>query len=242
MEKKILFVDEEEGIRKIQRIVLEDMGYEVFTAENGENALHIFRKTNPPIVITDIKMPGMDGLTLLKKIKQENQDTEVIMVTGHGDMDLAIKSLKFEATDFITKPINDEAMEIALKRARERISMKLQIRESQMVRYYGYYSNVSRGKRQKENQDGLIPYILEPSEDSRAYRKNWARLIKKMRWTLSHAPNVRGKCESSALNFKPPPRANGPPIGHHIDYAHSQFPSYDDYNVGPEYPIDTYAL
>ena len=51
---------------------------------------------------------------------------------------------------------------------------------NQMVRYYGYYSNVSRGKRQKENQDGLIPCILEPSEDSKTYRKNWARLIQKI--------------------------------------------------------------
>ena len=50
----------------------------------------------------------------------------------------------------------------------------------QMVRYYGYYSNVSRGKRQKENQDGLIPCILEPEENSKAYPKNWARLIQKI--------------------------------------------------------------
>ena len=71
----------------------------------------------------------MDGIELLRRIKQINQDTEVIMVTGHGDMDLAIKSLKYEATDFITKPIKDEALEIALKRARERISMRRQLRD-----------------------------------------------------------------------------------------------------------------
>ena len=50
----------------------------------------------------------------------------------------------------------------------------------QMVRYYGYYSNVSRGRRQKENQDGLIPYIIEPEDNSKEYRKNWARLIQKI--------------------------------------------------------------
>jgi hypothetical protein len=55
----------------------------------------------------------------------------------------------------------------------------------QMVRYYGYYSNVSRGKRQKENQDGLIPYILEPGGSSKEYRKNWARLIQKIYESLS---------------------------------------------------------
>ena len=78
MEKKILLVDDEEGIRKVLGISLADGGYEVMTAENGEQALEIFRNTLPPIVLTDIKMPGMDGITLLRKIKQENPDTGMI--------------------------------------------------------------------------------------------------------------------------------------------------------------------
>ena len=129
MEKKILLVDDEEGIRKVLGISLADGGYEVMTAENGEQALEIFRNTLPPIVLTDIKMPGMDGITLLRKIKQENPDTEVIMITGHGDMDLAIKSLQSKAIDFVTKPINDDVLEIALNRAIEKISMRDQLRQ-----------------------------------------------------------------------------------------------------------------
>ena len=129
MSQKILLVDDEEGIRKVLDITLTDSGYQVFTAGNGEQALEIFRKESPPIVLTDIKMPGMDGIDLLKKIKEERPDTEVIMITGHGDMELAIQSLKFDATDFITKPINDEALEIALKRAEEKISLKAQLKE-----------------------------------------------------------------------------------------------------------------
>ncbi len=122
-------VDDEEGIRKVLSISLSDIGYDVFTAENGEQALSIFKDINPPIVLTDIKMPGMDGIELLQKIKHENPDTEVIMITGHGDMDLAIKSLKYDATDFITKPIRDDALEIALKRARDKIGMRQKLRE-----------------------------------------------------------------------------------------------------------------
>jgi signal transduction histidine kinase len=129
MTKKILLVDDEEGIRKVLAISLTDGGYHVFTAQNGEDALKIFREERPPIILTDIKMPGMDGIELLQEIKGESPDTEVIMITGHGDMDLAIQSLKYEATDFITKPINDEVLEIALKRAEERISLKSQIKE-----------------------------------------------------------------------------------------------------------------
>jgi YesN/AraC family two-component response regulator len=85
MAEKILLVDDEEGIRKVLAISLSDKGYQVFTAKSGEEALHIFKEQDPPIVLTDIKMPGMDGIELLQKMKQENPDTEVIMITGHGD-------------------------------------------------------------------------------------------------------------------------------------------------------------
>ncbi len=129
MDKKLLLVDDEEGIRKVLGISLSDNGYTVFTAENGEEALKIFLKETPPIVLTDIKMPGMDGIELLRTIKQENPDTEVIMITGHGDMDLAIKSLKYQAIDFVTKPINDDVLEIALNRAHEKIRMRQQLRQ-----------------------------------------------------------------------------------------------------------------
>jgi signal transduction histidine kinase len=129
MEKSILLVDDEEGIRKVLSIALSDMGYHVRTAENGVEALRIFKDEQPPIVLTDIKMPEMDGIELLRRLKELSPDTEVIMITGHGDMDLAIKSVKYEATDFVTKPINDEILEIALNRCQERIAMRRKITE-----------------------------------------------------------------------------------------------------------------
>jgi YesN/AraC family two-component response regulator len=104
--EKILLVDDEEGIRKVLGISLSDIGYTVFTAENGKEAFKIFEEVDPSIVLTDIKMPGMDGIELLKKIKDTSPNTEVIMISGHGDMDLAIKSLKYEAVDFVTKRRN----------------------------------------------------------------------------------------------------------------------------------------
>jgi signal transduction histidine kinase len=129
IENTILLVDDEAGIRKVLGISLADSGYTVHTAENGEEALRIFKEIAPSIVLTDIKMPDIDGIELLRRIKHENPDTEVIMFTGHGDMDLAIKSLKYDATDFVTKPINDDVLEIALNRAQERIFMRQQLRE-----------------------------------------------------------------------------------------------------------------
>ena len=129
MEKSILLVDDEAGIRKVLNIALSDMGYRVITAQNGKEALRKFEDKKPPIVLTDIKMPEMDGIELLRRVKQNHPDTEVIMISGHGDMDLAIKSVKYEATDFVTKPINDEILEIALNRAQERIAMRRKLDE-----------------------------------------------------------------------------------------------------------------
>jgi signal transduction histidine kinase len=80
-------------------------------------------------VLTDIKMPGMNGIQLLQSIKAERPDTEVIMITGHGDMELAIQSLKHDASDFISKPIHDEVLDIALKRACDKISVRKQLKE-----------------------------------------------------------------------------------------------------------------
>lgn len=120
----ILIVDDEESIRRILALSLADDGYDVTTAADGRQALESFRAHRPDIVITDIKMPGMSGIELLEKIKAEHSDTEVIMITGHGDMQTAIESLKKDAVDFITKPIHDDVLAIALRRARERITAR----------------------------------------------------------------------------------------------------------------------
>jgi signal transduction histidine kinase len=129
MDKTILIVDDEKDICDVLSISLSDLGYKVFTAEDGEEALRIVKRVNPPIVLTDIRMPIMDGIELLREIKHQAPDTEVIMITGHGEMDLAIESLKHDATDFITKPIKDEALQVALKRAQEKISIRRQLQE-----------------------------------------------------------------------------------------------------------------
>jgi len=132
--QRILLVDDEDGIRKVLGLSLADRGFEVHSAENAEKALALFRELKPPIVLTDIKMPGMDGLELLRAIKAEAQDsaghdTEVILITGHGDIDLAIQGIKLDATDFVTKPISDDALDIALGRASERLELRRAIRE-----------------------------------------------------------------------------------------------------------------
>ncbi|WP_421901391.1 response regulator [Maridesulfovibrio sp.] len=128
-DNKIMLVDDEEGLRRFLGLTLMDFGYTVETAENGVEALKLLENFHPDIVVTDIKMPRMDGIDLLKAIKDDHPHIEVIMLTGHGDLDLAIESLKNDAADFITKPVDDDVLELSLERVMEKIQLKRQVRE-----------------------------------------------------------------------------------------------------------------
>ena len=127
--KKLLVIDDEASTRDLLKMSLESDGYTVFVAEDGPKGLEIFARENPPVVLTDIKMPGMDGIEVLRRVKEQNPDTEVIVITGHGEMNLAIQALHLEASDFINKPISDEGLAVALRRAEEKIWLREKLKE-----------------------------------------------------------------------------------------------------------------
>lgn len=122
--EKILIIDDEKPTLAMFQLFLKAQGYQVITAESGQEGILLFEREKPPIVLTDIKMPGMDGLTILKNIKQISPDTEVIMTTGHGDAELAKQAMALDAADFLLKPIKREALDAALSKARRRIAGK----------------------------------------------------------------------------------------------------------------------
>jgi len=126
---KILLIDDEVDIVRVLSMSLKIDGYDVVTAYSGEEGLEVFDRESPHVVLTDIKMPGMDGLEVLKKIKELNPESEVIIITGHGDIDSAIEALQYGASDFINKPIRDEALSIALNRAKEKLDMRQKLKE-----------------------------------------------------------------------------------------------------------------
>jgi len=127
--KKLLIIDDERPILEMLEISLSSEGYDVFTAESGKAGLEIFGRENPKLILTDIKMPGMDGIEVLKSIKEKDSETEVIVITGHGDMDSAIAALRCGASDFLTKPIRDEILVLALERAKQKISIAQQLKD-----------------------------------------------------------------------------------------------------------------
>jgi len=126
---KVLVVDDEEGIRKVMSITLADAGYQVLTAEDGASGMRLCREESPQIVITDIRMPGMDGVELLRRIKEEDPDKEVIVITAFGELQIAVEALQLDASDFITKPIYEEALFIALERAKNRFATRRKLHD-----------------------------------------------------------------------------------------------------------------
>ncbi len=136
MPQKILVIDDEHPTLTMFTLTLTARGFEVYTALNGEQGLALLEKHTMPIVLTDLKMPGMDGLEVLKQIKAQTPVTEVIIITGQGDMDLALKALSLNATDFINKPIQQDKLDSALKRAHERIQQNRTLNDDYNIRKY----------------------------------------------------------------------------------------------------------
>lgn len=120
MTKKILVVDDEIGIRQSLKKILEKEGFEVVTASNGEEAFKVIRPGDIDLLITDIRMAGMDGLELLKVCKSVSPYTEVIMITGYASVDTAVDSMKQGAYDYITKPFKKADILKAVQKAIEK--------------------------------------------------------------------------------------------------------------------------
>lgn len=149
---KVLVIDDERPTLTMFSLFLEAYGYSALTATSGEEGLELFRQERPSIVFTDIKMPGMGGIEVLKHIKAVDPNTEVIVVTGHGDMDLALQALNMDAADFINKPIQRRALEQALKRAEDRLRLNkskaneikvLPIGDNAVIRVQGTFNAAS---------------------------------------------------------------------------------------------------
>lgn len=104
MKSRILVVDDEAMIRDSLEEILRLEGYEVLTAENGEIALTMIQQDHFDMVLLDLKMPGMDGIDVIKMISRISPDTRVILLTGHGSMETAIDALRLGAHDYILKP------------------------------------------------------------------------------------------------------------------------------------------
>ncbi len=116
----ILVVDDEEGIRESISGILEDEGYTVLSCSSGEDAVTVAGEQRPDLVFLDIWLPEMDGIETLSRLREINPDIPVIMISGHGNIELAVKATKRGAYEFLEKPLSLEKVVIVAKRALER--------------------------------------------------------------------------------------------------------------------------
>ncbi|MFA5468780.1 MAG: response regulator, partial [Sphaerochaetaceae bacterium] len=117
MKRKILVADDEKNIRQGLQLALEDEGYTVLLAADGDEAWQIISKEHINLLITDLKMPKMDGQELLKKVAAAYPTMPVVILTGHGTIEAAVEAMQSGAVDFLTKPLNLDRLFLLIKRA-----------------------------------------------------------------------------------------------------------------------------
>ncbi len=146
--KRILVVDDDESLRRITQLQLEEAGYEVRAAADGPAALAVMPEFSPALVITDLKMPGMSGLDLLNRLQSEFPETTVIMITAYGTIQNAVEAMKAGAYDYITKPIDYEELVIVVGRAleRQRLVEEVQTLRTTLNEKYGFENIIGHSK------------------------------------------------------------------------------------------------
>jgi DNA-binding NtrC family response regulator len=120
---RILVIDDERSIRNTLKDILEFEKYQVELAEDGFKALELLKNNDFDVILCDIKMPGMDGIEVLQKVEELKPDTPVVMISGHGNIDTAVESIKKGAFDFIEKPLDLNRLLITLRNAMDKSSL-----------------------------------------------------------------------------------------------------------------------
>jgi DNA-binding NtrC family response regulator len=119
----VLVVDDEPLQREILKTILDDEGYETYTASSGEEAVKIAKKFQPDVILTDLKMEGMDGIELIEAVPKETFEPSMIIMTAHGTISSAVEAMKKGAFDYLTKPLDKDSLLLTVKRAAERTEL-----------------------------------------------------------------------------------------------------------------------
>ena len=127
-ETSVLIVDDEEGIRETLSGIFQDEGYNVITAGSGEEALKILKEQSPDLVLLDVWLPGIDGVETLQEIKKTNPELPVVIISGHGNIELAVKATRVGAYDFLEKPLSLERVLLVARRALEKRTLEMENR------------------------------------------------------------------------------------------------------------------
>ena len=148
IQKRILVVDDDESLRWVTQAQLQQSGYQVDAAANGKEALAAIHENPPDLVITDLMMPGMSGVELLKSTRTDYPEIIVILVTAFGTVENAVEAMKAGAYDYITKPVNMEELRLIVGRGLEHLDLRQEVRtlRSSLDKKYGFESIMGQSK------------------------------------------------------------------------------------------------
>ncbi len=158
-QRTVLIVDDEINITDTIGRFLQDEGYRIFLAGSGMEALDTFRLVHPRIVVTDLMMPGMNGIDLIREIRKTDRDVEIIVLTGHGDMDTAISALRHQVSDFLIKPIDLLVLRHSIEKALAHMQLKEDILKY-TVELESLYAEVRRNKEHVETVFNQTPVAV----------------------------------------------------------------------------------
>ncbi len=146
MNKRVLVVDDDESLRRVTQVQLEQAGFQTSTAADGFEALTILQKSAPDLVITDLKMPGMSGIDLLRRIRADYPEVLVIMLTAFGTVESAVEAMKAGAYDYITKPVHPDELELVARRSLQHLQLVEENRSlrSSLDAKYGFENIIGR--------------------------------------------------------------------------------------------------
>lgn len=146
--KRVLVVDDEENLRRVTQLKLQQAGYEAMTASDGRQALEVLARNPHDLIITDLKMPGMSGMDLLRRVREEYPEIIVVVVTAFGTIESAVEAMKLGAHDYIIKPVNADALRLVVSRALEhhRLQEEVKTLRTAIDRKYGFENIVGRSK------------------------------------------------------------------------------------------------
>lgn len=146
--KRILVVDDEENLRRVTQLKLQQAGYEAMTASDGRQALEVLARNPHDLIITDLKMPGMSGMDLLRRVREDYPEIIVVVVTAFGTIESAVEAMKLGAHDYIIKPVNADALRLVVSRALEHHRLREEVKNLRTVidRKYGFENIVGRSK------------------------------------------------------------------------------------------------
>jgi DNA-binding NtrC family response regulator len=143
---RILIVDDNREIRSILEEYLREEGYQAEGAGDGQEALEMHHETPFDLIITDLNMPGMTGIELIKEINKNDKGTEFIIITGYASLDTAIEAVKAGAFDYIVKPFRIEELKVVIKNVKDKVALK-KANKQLFDKLKSFYLEISRYKK-----------------------------------------------------------------------------------------------